>query len=41
MKSVTTSATPGAAVTGDAAVIGLWVLVALVLGSLTLRRRTA
>ena len=41
MKSVTSSPTPGADVTADAAVIGLWVLVALVLGSLTLRRRTA
>jgi ABC-2 type transport system permease protein len=41
MKSVTTSASPGGDVAGDAAVIALWVLVALVLGSLTLRRRTA
>jgi ABC-2 type transport system permease protein len=41
MKAVTSSATPGADVSGDAAVIALWVLVALSLGSLTLRRRTA
>jgi ABC-2 type transport system permease protein len=41
MKAVTASAAPGADVAGDAAVIALWVLVALVLGSLTLRRRTA
>jgi ABC-2 type transport system permease protein len=41
MKSVTTSVTPGADVASDAAVIAVWVLVALVLGSLTLRRRTA
>ena len=41
MKSVTNSASPGADVAADAAVIGLWVLAALVLGSLTLRRRTA
>jgi ABC-2 type transport system permease protein len=41
MKTVTTSVSPGADVANDAAVIGVWVLVALVLGSLTLRRRTA
>jgi ABC-2 type transport system permease protein len=40
MKAVTGSASPGTEVAGDAAVIALWVLVALVLGSLTLRRRT-
>jgi ABC-2 type transport system permease protein len=41
MKSVTTQADPGTDVTADATVIGAWVVVALVLGSLTLRRRTA
>lgn len=41
MKSVTTSAAPGGDVASDAAVIALWVVLALVLGSLTLRRRTA
>jgi len=41
MKSVTANPAPGADVTSDAGVIGLWILVALVLGSLTLRRRTA
>jgi ABC-2 type transport system permease protein len=41
MKSVTADVTPGADVARDAGVIGLWVVVALVLGSLTLRRRTA
>jgi len=40
MKSVTASAAPGSDVAADGAVIALWVLVALVLGSLTLRRRT-
>jgi ABC-2 type transport system permease protein len=41
MKAVTSSAAPGGDVTADATVIGAWVVVALVLGSLTLRRRTA
>jgi ABC-2 type transport system permease protein len=41
MKAVTTDVAPGADVTADATVIALWVVVALVLGSLTLRRRTA
>jgi ABC-2 type transport system permease protein len=41
MKAVTASATPGSDVAGDAAVIALWVVVSLALGSLTLRRRTA
>jgi ABC-2 type transport system permease protein len=41
MKSVTTSAAPGGDVASDAGVIALWVVLALVLGSLTLRRRTA
>lgn len=41
MQTVTRSTTPGADVTADGVVIGLWVVVALVLGSLTLRRRTA
>jgi ABC-2 type transport system permease protein len=41
MKSVTTSAAPAGDVASDAAVIALWVVLALVLGSLTLRRRTA
>ena len=40
MKAVTSSAAPGADVTADATVIAGWVVVALVLGSLTLRRRT-
>ena len=40
MKAVTTSATPGSDVTANATVIAAWVVVALVLGSLTLRRRT-
>jgi ABC-2 type transport system permease protein len=40
MKAVTTSATPGSDVTANATVIAVWVVVALVLGSLTLRRRT-
>jgi ABC-2 type transport system permease protein len=41
MKAVTASATPGTDVSHDATVIALWVLVSLLLGSLTLRRRTA
>ncbi len=40
MKVVTTSASPGADVAADAAVIIGWVVASLVLGSLTLRRRT-
>jgi ABC-2 type transport system permease protein len=40
MKTVSASAAPGADVASDAAVIVLWVIAALVLGSLTLRRRT-
>lgn len=40
MTSVTTDPQAGRAVAGDAAVIVGWVVVALVLGSLTLRRRT-
>lgn len=40
MKAVTTSASPGADVAADAAVIIGWVVASLVLGSLTLRRRT-
>ena len=40
MKVVTTSATPGGDVLGDAVVILGWVVASLVLGSLTLRRRT-
>ena len=41
MKVVTTSASPGQDVAGDAAIIVGWVVASLVLGSLTLRRRTA
>jgi ABC-2 type transport system permease protein len=41
MKSVTSSIDPTAEVAQDAAVIIAWVIVSLVLGSLTLRRRTA
>ena len=41
MKSVTRDAAPGADVVADSTVIVVWVVVALVLGSLTLRRRTA
>ena len=41
MKSVTTTAAAGSDVASDAGIIALWVVVALVLGSLTLRRRTA
>jgi ABC-2 type transport system permease protein len=40
MKTVSASAAPGADVASDATVIVLWVIAALVLGSLTLRRRT-
>jgi len=40
MKVVTTSAAPGGDVLGDAVVILGWVVASLVLGSLTLRRRT-
>ena len=40
MKVVTTSAAPGGDVVGDAVVILGWVVASLVLGSLTLRRRT-
>jgi ABC-2 type transport system permease protein len=40
MKVVTTSASPGGDVLGDAVVIVGWVVASLVLGSLTLRRRT-
>jgi ABC-2 type transport system permease protein len=40
MKVVTTSASPGQDVTADATVIVGWVVASLVLGSLTLRRRT-
>lgn len=40
MKAVTTIASPGADVAADAAVIIGWVVASLVLGSLTLRRRT-
>jgi len=40
MKVVTTSAAPGGDVLADAAVILAWVVASLVLGSLTLRRRT-
>lgn len=39
MKEVTTSTDPGIGI--DLAVIGIWIVVALALGSLTLRRRTA
>ena len=41
MKEVTANLEPGAEVTKDAVVIGIWILLSLVLGSLTLRRRTA
>jgi ABC-2 type transport system permease protein len=41
MKTVTASADPGSEVVKDASVIVAWVVVSLVLGSLTLRRRTA
>jgi ABC-2 type transport system permease protein len=41
MKSVTASAAAGADVGQDASVIAAWIVVSLVLGSLTLRRRTA
>ncbi|GAA4709924.1 ABC transporter permease [Pedococcus ginsenosidimutans] len=40
MKVVTTSAAPGGDVLADAVVILVWVVASLVLGSLTLRRRT-
>ena len=40
MKTVSASAAPRADVASDATVIVLWVIAALVLGSLTLRRRT-
>ena len=40
MQAVTKSASPGSDVVSDAAVIVVWVAAALVLGSLTLRRRT-
>ena len=40
MKAVTTSTAPGSDVLGDAVVILAWVVASLVLGSLTLRRRT-
>lgn len=40
MKVVTISTTPGGDVLSDAVVILVWVLASLVLGSLTLRRRT-
>ncbi|KRE58604.1 ABC transporter permease [Phycicoccus sp. Soil748] len=40
MKAVTTSTAPGSDVLGDAVVILVWVVASLVLGSLTLRRRT-
>ncbi|MGO4343332.1 ABC transporter permease [Pedococcus sp. 2YAF34] len=40
MKAVTTSPAPGSDVLGDAVVILVWVVASLVLGSLTLRRRT-
>lgn len=40
MKSVTTSAAPGGDVATDAVLIFGWVVASLVLGSLTLRRRT-
>ena len=40
MKVVTTSSSPGRDVAADAAVIVGWVVASLVLGSLTLRRRT-
>jgi ABC-2 type transport system permease protein len=41
MQEVTASLEPGGVVTRDALVIALWILISLVLGSLTLRRRTA
>ena len=41
MQEVTANLTPGAEVTTDGVVIGVWILLSLVLGSLTLRRRTA
>jgi ABC-2 type transport system permease protein len=41
MKTVTTTADAAGDVSQDALVIGVWIVVALVLGSLTLRRRTA
>ena len=41
MKTVTSTADPTADVATDATVIAAWVFVALVFGSLTLRRRTA
>ncbi|HEX5426782.1 MAG TPA: ABC transporter permease [Pedococcus sp.] len=41
MKEVTANLEPGAEVTKDAVVICAWILLSLVLGSLTLRRRTA
>jgi ABC-2 type transport system permease protein len=41
MKTVTTTAEAFADVSQDAAVIGAWIVAALVLGSLTLSRRTA
>ena len=41
MQEVTASLEPGSEVTRDALVIALWIVVSLVLGSLTLRRRTA
>ena len=41
MKEVTANLAPGTEVTKDAVVIAVWILLSLVLGSLTLRRRTA
>ncbi|WP_270887281.1 ABC transporter permease [Pedococcus sp. 5OH_020] len=41
MKSVTLDRSPGSDVAGSAGIIALWVVASLVLGSLTLRRRTA
>ena len=41
MQQVTASLEPGSEVVRDALVIALWILISLVLGGLTLRRRTA
>jgi ABC-2 type transport system permease protein len=41
MQEVTANLAPGSEVTTDGVVIGVWILLSLVLGSLTLRRRTA
>ncbi len=41
MKTVTTTADAAGEVSGDALIIAVWIIAALVLGSLTLRRRTA